>query len=86
MTQDHLGYVWVGTEDGLHRFNGYEFKPYIAHAKDSSSITDDHIRGLLAVDDTLWIATNSKGITGYKLSENRFFNLFGLSLFLEHKP
>ncbi len=76
LTQDHLGYVWVGTEDGLHRFNGYEFKPYIAHAKDSSSITDDHIRGLLAVDDTLWIATNSKGITGYKLSENRFFNLF----------
>ncbi|HBY67646.1 MAG TPA: hypothetical protein DEG69_07770, partial [Flavobacteriaceae bacterium] len=48
LTQDYLGYVWVGTEDGLHRFNGYEFKPYVAHAKDSSSIIDDHIRGLLA--------------------------------------
>ncbi len=76
LTQDYLGYVWVGTEDGLHRFNGYEFKPYVAHAKDSSSIIDDHIRGLLAVEDTLWIATNSKGISGYRLSENRFFNLF----------
>jgi len=76
LTQDHLGYLWVGTEDGLHRFNGYKFKPYVAHAKDSSSITDDHIRGLLAMNDTLWIATNSKGISGLKLSENRFFNLF----------
>ena len=76
LTQDHLGYLWVGTEDGLHRFNGYQFKPYLAHAKDSSSITDDHIRGLLAVDDTLWIATNSKGVSGLKLSENRFFNLY----------
>lgn len=76
LTQDHLGYLWVGTEDGLHRFNGYTFKPYVAHANDSTSISDDHIRGLLAVNDTLWIASNSKGILGYKLSENRFFKLF----------
>ncbi|PVW14696.1 hypothetical protein DDV96_09260 [Marixanthomonas spongiae] len=76
LTQDSLGYLWIGTEDGLHRFNGYSFKPYLAHAKDSTSIPDDHIRGLLSVNDTLWIATNSKGIAGYKRSENRFFNLY----------
>lgn len=70
---DDMGYLWVGTEDGLHRFNGYEFKSYIANPKDSISIPDDHIRGLFSVNDTLWIATNSKGIVGYKRSENRFF-------------
>ena len=73
LSQDSLGFLWVGTEDGLHRFNGYEFKPFVAHAKDSTTLIDDHIRGLLAIGDTLWIATNSKGVSGYRFSENKFF-------------
>lgn len=75
LTLDQYGFLWVGTEDGLHRFNGYEFKPYVSNPKDSTSIADDHIRGLLAVEDTLWIATNSKGIVGFEITKNRFFNL-----------
>ena len=76
MTQDDMGYLWVGTEDGLHRFNSYEFKAYLANPKDSTTIKDDHIRGLATVDDTLWIATNSQGIIGYKRSKNVFFEVF----------
>lgn len=72
---DELGYLWVGTEDGLHRFNGYEFKVYLHNPMDSTSLKDDHIRGLLFTKDTLWIATNSNGISGFLPSENRFFNL-----------
>ncbi|MDW5287702.1 two-component regulator propeller domain-containing protein [Formosa sp. PL04] len=72
---DDMGYLWVGTEDGLHRFNGYEFKNYVSNPNDSTTIADDHIRGLLSVKDTLWIATNSKGIQGYKRSSNTFFPL-----------
>ena len=30
--QDHLGFIWVATEDGLNRFDGIQFKPF----------TDDH--------------------------------------------
>lgn len=72
---DDMGYLWVGTEDGLHRFNGYEFKNYVSNPNDNTTIPDDHIRGLLSVNDTLWIATNSKGIQGYKRSSNSFFSL-----------
>ncbi|MGJ5643431.1 ligand-binding sensor domain-containing protein [Formosa sp. S-31] len=72
---DDMGYLWVGTEDGLHRFNGYDFKNYIANPKDQKAIPDDHIRGLLSVNDTLWIGTNSKGIIGYKRSKNEFFSI-----------
>jgi len=72
---DELGYLWVGTEDGLHRFNGYEFKVYLHNPMDSTSLKDDHIRGLLFTNDTLWIATNSSGISGFLPSENRFFSL-----------
>jgi ligand-binding sensor domain-containing protein len=69
MAIDELGYLWAGTEDGLHRFNGYEFKAYLHNPLDSLSIKDDHVRGLLFTNDTLWIATNSKGILGFKPSE-----------------
>ena len=24
--QDSKGYIWIGTEDGINRYNGYEFK------------------------------------------------------------
>jgi two-component sensor histidine kinase/ligand-binding sensor domain-containing protein len=75
ITQDKLGYLWAGTEDGLLKFNGYEFKAYLHNPLDSTSIQDDHIRGLAFTKDTLWIATNSKGISGFIPSENRFFSL-----------
>jgi len=75
ITIDDLGYLWVGTEDGLHKFNGYEFKTYVSSPIDTTSIKDDHIRGLLATKDTLWIATDSKGVIGFVPSKNKFFDL-----------
>jgi len=75
MVLDELGYLWAGTEDGLHRFNGYEFKAYLHNPLDSLSIKDDHVRGLLFSKDTLWIATNSNGVSGFIPSQNRFFSL-----------
>jgi len=74
MALDDLGYLWAGTEDGLHRFNSYEFKPYTHNPEDSTTIKDDHIRDLLFIKDTLWIATNTKGIQGFVPSKNHFFS------------
>ena len=76
LTQDKQGYIWAGTEDGLHRFNAYKFNQFIHNPKDSSSIKDDHIRDLKAINDTLFIATNTEGVIGYQFSSNRFFNLY----------
>jgi len=75
MAIDNLGFLWAGTEDGLHKFNSYNFKPYTHNPKDSTTIKDDHIRGLTFTKDTLWLATNTKGIEGFIPSQNRFFNL-----------
>lgn len=75
LTIDNLGYLWAGTEDGLHKFNGYDFNSYVSSPIDETSINDDHIRSLLATKDTLWIATDSKGVIGFIPSENKFFNL-----------
>ena len=78
MALDDLGYLWLGTEDGLNRFNGYTFKTYFHNPNDSTSIKDDHIRSLLFTKDTLWIATNTVGISGFIPSKNKFFTPFSI--------
>ena len=35
--QDKLGYIWVGTQSGINRFDGYEFKQYNHDIKNSQS-------------------------------------------------
>lgn len=72
---DSLGFLWVGTEDGLHKFDGYEFSPHVHDPNDENSIKDDHIRGLLALKDTIFIASNSEGILGYQLSQEKYFSI-----------
>ena len=36
--QDSRGYIWIGTNDGLNRYNGYEFKQYKYDKYDKNSI------------------------------------------------
>ena len=35
---DKLGYVWVGTINGLARFDGYEFKRYYYNPNDTATL------------------------------------------------
>ena len=44
ITQDHDGFIWIGTEDGLNRFDGYDFKIFKSRAGDSLSITDNYVK------------------------------------------
>ncbi|MBE0571538.1 MAG: response regulator [Ignavibacteriaceae bacterium] len=44
--QDSKGFLWIGTYDGLNRYDGYEFKVYKNLPEDSTSISDNMIRVL----------------------------------------
>ena len=43
MLQDHLGYMWLGTQNGLVRYDGYEMKVYQPDPDDSLSISNRRI-------------------------------------------
>jgi signal transduction histidine kinase/ligand-binding sensor domain-containing protein len=38
MLQDHLGFLWLGTQYGLHKYDGYAFKIYLPNPDDPGSI------------------------------------------------
>ena len=58
--QDSKGYIWIGTKDGLNRYNGYEFEVFKNHYGDSNSISDNYITSISEDSDgNIWIGTMS---------------------------
>ncbi|WP_299775985.1 sensor histidine kinase [uncultured Pseudoteredinibacter sp.] len=60
LAQDQQGFIWIGSEHGLFRYDGYEFKAYRPDSNNPHSIIEDKIYALLAAKDgRLWIGTKS---------------------------
>ena len=56
--QDSKGYIWMGTNDGLDRYNGYEFKYYKHDKYDKNSIPNNYIVDI--IEDKkgyIWVST-----------------------------
>ena len=57
--KDRQGFVWIGTADGLNRFDGYSFKIFKHIPSDSTTLADQHIIDLFEdPDGYIWINTN----------------------------
>ena len=56
--QDSKGYIWIGTDDGLNRYNGYEFKHYKHDKYDKNSIANDYICDIIEdKNGYIWVST-----------------------------
>jgi ligand-binding sensor domain-containing protein/serine phosphatase RsbU (regulator of sigma subunit) len=75
IVQDNLGFIWVATQDGLNRYNGYEFKVFRHSRKDSFSILDNHVRTLFVDDENLiWAGTDKAGLASFDSKTQKFTN------------
>lgn len=70
--QDGEGFIWVATDYGLNKFDGYRFTAYLHQRGDSTSLSSNMV-GRLYCDSQgqLWVGT-TKGLDRYERSTGRF--------------
>ncbi|MGM9479008.1 hybrid sensor histidine kinase/response regulator transcription factor [Pedobacter sp. GSP4] len=69
--QDHRGFIWFGTRDGLNKYDGSQLTVY-KHSKNPNSISDNFIRCIFEDQHhTLWIGT-SDGLNRFNAEKNNF--------------
>ena len=60
MIQSKKGFIWIGSRDGLIRFDGYEFKTYRSDKLVDYNITHSNIKAMYEDDEeNLWIGTSN---------------------------
>src|SRR5437762_2330511 len=56
--KDSRGFLWIGTDKGLNRFDGRNVKTYIHHSGDSASLGNNEINAVCEGEKgTIWVAT-----------------------------
>lgn len=73
--QDSKGFIWFATEDGLNKYDGYNFTVYKNNLQDKYSISDNFIWTIFEdKSGTLWIGTNSGGFCKFDREKERFIS------------
>jgi ligand-binding sensor domain-containing protein len=80
MLKDVYGFLWIGTLNGLNRFDGNNFKIYFNDPNKKSSISGNEINGI--IEDSLhniWVGTKT-GLSRYDIKADTFTNFFAANL------
>ena len=74
--QDQQGFIWVGTKNGLNRYDGYNFKVFTNDPYDSNSLSGNTITALF--EDSkgrIWVGTDNAGLNVYDKKSSRFYRI-----------
>ncbi|MFC5045147.1 ATP-binding protein [Aquimarina hainanensis] len=75
IAQDEKGFIWIGTEDGINRYDGYKLQLIRHVIEDKNSMAANAIHEIAMIKDTAyWIGTQGGGISVFYPKERRFEN------------
>ena len=73
ITQDSKGFLWIGTFEGLNRYDGYNFKIFKHNPDDTTSIGDNSIYSVFEdKSGTLWFGTFDGGLNKFNRDKEIF--------------
>src|SRR5690348_5990223 len=73
VTQDHSGYIWIGTRDGLARFDGKEFRIFRHDAGDPDSLAANDVSAVLVdAQGRVWAGGEGSGLNLYRPATGGF--------------
>ncbi len=66
IVEDPEGFLWFATQDGLNKYNGYEFKVFQNDPSDVNTISNNNIFSLIQdKDGYLWLGTENGGLNRF---------------------
>ncbi|MYN45634.1 diguanylate cyclase [Pseudoduganella sp. FT93W] len=75
IVEDADGFLWVGTQNGLSRWDGYRFRTYQPNPAEPRSLPDNWVTALHKDGaGQLWIGTSSGGLARYDARDDHFIN------------
>ncbi|HYH55428.1 MAG TPA: two-component regulator propeller domain-containing protein, partial [Anseongella sp.] len=73
IVQDQEGYLWLGTNNGLNRYDGNKIRVFKSSPSDTSGLPESRISSLHADSrGLLWIGMRSKGLCVYNKRTETF--------------
>ncbi|MEM9056304.1 MAG: two-component regulator propeller domain-containing protein [Pseudomonadota bacterium] len=71
--QDSTGFLWIATQSGLNRYDGYEFHHYKRELGNDRALADDFIWEITEGDNgDLWLATKDGGVARWNAATDDF--------------
>jgi len=80
--RDSHGFLWVGTIDGLNKYDGYNVEIYRFDKTDPNSLVNNNVSDIIEFNKEIWVGT-SNGISIYNPQSNSFSNLNPASNYTE---
>jgi diguanylate cyclase (GGDEF)-like protein len=75
IVQDKFGFMWISTQEGLNRYDGYEVVSYEHDYREARSLSDDWVWSLCIDDNNnVWVGTNNGGLDYFDRATNSFYN------------
>jgi signal transduction histidine kinase/DNA-binding response OmpR family regulator/sugar lactone lactonase YvrE len=76
VAQDRAGFIWIGTNRGLNRYDGYALKQYMLPVNPRNGLSSNRITALLlAPDQRLWVGAERSGLSYYDAAHDALARL-----------
>lgn len=73
LAQDNRGFIWMGSQKGLIRFDGYDFVTYQNERNNPYSLADNYVKAITPTPNgKIWVGTRAKGISVYDPKADAF--------------